>query len=116
MIASIGQLWFHSDPSRALDRPRMEATERSISPATMTKVIGSAMSATSVMSDSIELKFPPVRKSGEESAPATIVTTSSATVSDSHRATRWRRSADPAGTPLLQGAGDAQHQQPVEGD
>ena len=59
MIASIGQLWFHSDPISALVRPRIEATERSISAATMISVIGSAMSEISATSDRTELRFWP---------------------------------------------------------
>ena len=69
MIASIGQLWFHSDPIRALLRPRIEATERSISAATMISVIGSAMSEISATSESTELRFWPERKPPAVMAP-----------------------------------------------
>ena len=46
-MASIGQCRAHRKPSRALDMPRMEATDRSISPLMTISVIGSVMIAIS---------------------------------------------------------------------
>ena len=46
-MASIGQCLAHRKPSRALDMPRMEATDRSISPLMTISVIGSVMIAIS---------------------------------------------------------------------
>ena len=47
-------------------RPSTEATERSISAAMMIKVSGSAMIAISDMSERIELRLPPERKSSPD--------------------------------------------------
>lgn len=46
-IAIIGQCLSHRYPSRQLDMPRVDATDRSISPLMMISVIGSAMIAIS---------------------------------------------------------------------
>ena len=69
LIASIGQLWFHSEPSSALVSPSTDATERSISAATMIIVSGSAMSAISATSERIELRFWPDRNPSAVAAP-----------------------------------------------
>src|SRR4051794_25320517 len=77
------------------------------------------MSATSVTSDSIELRLPPVRKSGDDRAPPMIVTTSRKTVNVSQRRscpTFPRSSADTAGAPSPQRVLDAQAQEAIEGD
>src|SRR3954447_18561118 len=74
------------------------------------------MSAISVTSESIELKLPPVRKSGDDEAPAMIVATSRTTVRVSQRPRRWRSSAGTAHAPPPQRVLDAQAQQAVGGD
>ena len=45
MIVSIVMPWFHRAPITAPDRPAVEATDRSISPETTSRVIGRAISA-----------------------------------------------------------------------
>ena len=49
--------------------PTTEATERSISAAMMISVSGSAMIAISTMSERIELRLPPVKKSSDVEVP-----------------------------------------------
>ena len=60
-MASIGQWSFHRMPSSALVMPRIEATDRSISPLMMISVIGSAMIANSPLLTPALKKFPLVR-------------------------------------------------------
>jgi hypothetical protein len=69
MISSIAQPASHSAPSSALARPSTEATDRSISAATITNVSGRAMIAISTTSDVSELKLLPVRKSDVVTVP-----------------------------------------------
>ena len=47
MIAPIGQPWLQRYPTSALESPRIDATERSISPVITISVSGSVMIATS---------------------------------------------------------------------
>src|ERR1700722_12251084 len=74
-MASIGQWWLHRTPSRALDMPRIEATDRSISPLMMISVIGSAMIAISPEVTPVLKKLPLVRNWGEVTAPKMMMAT-----------------------------------------
>ena len=73
-------------PMIALARPAIDSTERSISPAMMTRVIGSAMIATSISAAERFVKFPGVRKNGERLVPRTIRPRSPTASTVSHRA------------------------------
>src|SRR5215813_1306692 len=68
-MASIGQCLAHRKPSSALDMPRIDATDRSISPLMMISVMGSAMIAISPEVTPVLKKFPEVRNCGEDNAP-----------------------------------------------
>src|SRR5580704_8678529 len=74
-MASIGQWWLHRTPSSALDMPRIEATDRSISPLMTISVIGSAMIAISPEVTPVLKKLPLVRNWGEVTAPKTMMAT-----------------------------------------
>src|ERR1019366_6072475 len=74
-MASIGQWWLHRTPSSALDMPRIEATDRSISPLMMISVIGSAMIAISPEVTPVLKKLPLVRNWGEVTAPKITMAT-----------------------------------------
>ena len=60
----------HRKPRTALARPAIDSTERSISPAMMTSVIGSAMIATSIRAASRFEKLRGVRKNGDSALPS----------------------------------------------
>ena len=70
----------------ALDRPAIDSTDRSISPAMMIRVIGRAMIATSISAASRLAKLPVVRKTGDSALPSTISTIRATTSSVSQRA------------------------------
>src|ERR1700734_2463384 len=74
-MTSIGQWWLHRTPSSALDMPRIEATDRSISPLMTISVIGSAMIAISPEVTPVLKKLPLVRNWGEVTAPKTKMAT-----------------------------------------
>ena len=61
MATSIGTPAAHRNPRIALARPAIDSTDRSISPAMMISVIGSAMIATSIKA---AIRFPNWRWSG----------------------------------------------------
>src|SRR5690348_16958051 len=78
-MASIGQCLAHRNPSRALDMPRIDATDRSISPLITISVMGSAMIAISPEVTPVLKKLPGVRNCGEDMPPKiTMAMTSSA--------------------------------------
>ena len=62
----------HRKPRIALDRPAIDSTERSISPAMMISVIGRAMIATSMRAAMRLPKLPAVRKNGDSALPSRI--------------------------------------------
>src|SRR6202034_1551801 len=64
-------------PSSALDMPRIDATDRSISPLMMISVIGSAMIAISPEVAPVLKKLPLVRNCGEVTAPKITMATTS---------------------------------------
>ena len=76
----------HRNPRTALDSPAIDSTERSISPAMMISVIGSAMIATSISAASRFAKLPGVRKNRDSCDPMTIITSSTTSSSVSQRA------------------------------
>ena len=94
-MASIGQCLAHRKPSSALDMPRMEATDRSISPLMMMSVIGSAMIATSPEVTPRLNRFEAVRKSGETATPNTKMATTTRARPVSHRTAPAAPSAAP---------------------
>src|SRR5215472_15682017 len=116
--AGIGQPSFHSTPSRALAMPRIDATDRSISPLITISVSGSVMIAISPLDRPTLNRLPPVRKCGEADEPAirTAMTTSASPVSQ--RAAPRSRSARlfMAGPPAPQRAGEPYGDRLVEGD
>src|SRR4051794_13254075 len=133
MIVSIGWLWFHRYAISALDSASTDATDRSISAATMTIVSGSAIRATSERSSEPVVNESVVRNSDEITCPATAMTTNRPTSSVSQRpsSARQSRAAGPgaggalrgaavsvctARAPAAQGRLDTQRQQPVQRD
>src|SRR6185437_15924504 len=77
-MASMGHPLAHRKPSSALDIPRIEATDRSISPLMMISVMGSAMIAISPAVTAVLKKLPVVRNLGDDIAPKiTMAMTSS---------------------------------------
>jgi len=62
----------HRKPSRLLARPAIDSTDRSISPAMITRVIGKAMIATSMRAATRFEKLPAVRKNGDKALPRTM--------------------------------------------
>ena len=68
-MAGIGQPRAHRKPSSALDMPRIDATDRSISPLMMISVIGSVMIAISPLDRPRLNRLLPVRKLGEATEP-----------------------------------------------
>jgi hypothetical protein len=74
-----------SAPSTALASPRIEATDRSIWPAMMIIVSGTAMIAFSIRSAVTRERVVLDMKVGESAAPSTAVPASSSTSSASHR-------------------------------
>ncbi len=81
----IGTPAAHRNPRTALERPAIDSTERSISPAMMTSVIGRAMIATSIMAASRFAKLLGVRKTGEIRVPNAIIASSTTSSSVSQR-------------------------------
>src|SRR3984957_19444234 len=82
-MAGIGQPRPHRKPSSALDMPRIDATDRSISPLMMISVIGSVMIAISPLDSPRLNRLLLVRNCGETDAPTapTITTTTASPVS-----------------------------------
>src|SRR5215469_7737680 len=133
-MASIGQCLAHRNPSSALDMPRMDATDRSISPLMMMSVIGSAMIATSPEVTPRLNRFEAVRKSGETAMPNAKIATTTSARPVSHRTALCIavRSAPPrpcsgsgglvirlgsdTGTPSSQRGREPQRDDPVERD
>src|SRR6516164_10017880 len=75
----IGQCFSHRTPSRALHRPRMDATDRSISPLMMISVIGRVMIAISPLDRPTLKMLLLVRNCDETDAPTIpMITTSTA--------------------------------------
>src|SRR5215471_7656233 len=96
-IASIGQCLAHRKPSSALDMPRVDATDRSISPLMMMSVMGSAMIAISPDVTPMLKTFPLVQNCGEVTAPKMPMATTSTASPVSQRAS-GRSTADSGGT------------------
>src|SRR6202167_6163171 len=82
-MAIIDQCLLHRKPSRQLDMPRVEETDRSISPLMMISVIGSAMIAISPLERPRLNRLLLVRQLGEAVVPAMpmTITTSARPVS-----------------------------------
>src|SRR6266536_3928568 len=117
-----------------MDMPRMDATDRSISPLMMMTVIGSAMIATSPEVTPRLNRFEAVRKSGETAAPNAKMATTTSARPVSHRTARCAavRSARPrrcfgsggrvsrlgsdTGAPSSQRGREPQRDDPVESD
>ncbi|KAH0437572.1 hypothetical protein KCU90_g3779, partial [Aureobasidium melanogenum] len=74
----------HSTPISALEAPSTDATDRSISAATIISVMGSAINAISVRSARILLTFAPVRNTGDNHRPSASDKASTTTSSTSH--------------------------------
>ena len=62
-------------PRTAADRPTIDSTDRSISPAMMIRAIGSDMIATSITAAIRFAKFRPLRNTGDTAAPIAISAT-----------------------------------------
>ncbi len=78
-MAIIGQCLAHRNPSRQLAMPRVDETDRSISPLMMISVMGSAMIAISPLERPRLNRLLLVRKSGEAAVPMIpMITTISA--------------------------------------
>src|SRR6266516_6889162 len=134
IAGQIGQPCLKSSAMRTPAKPSIEATERSISPVTTSKVSGSAMIAISPTFRQMKNRLVDWRKYGETTAPYAIVPPSRARSSVSQRATMLklrhavgrrlgtsspglRSSSSATGSPsCAQGGRDAQRDQPVEGD
>src|SRR5712664_2200121 len=88
--------------------PRMEATDRSISPLMMISVIGSVMIAISPLDRPTLNRWFPVRKLDEADEPMTAIATTTMASPDSQRSAGRSRSARlfMAGPPQPQGAGE----------
>ena len=93
MISSSGRPLFHSVAMSALESASTEATDRSISAATITSVSGSAISATSEKSSEPVVNESAVRNSHDSPWPTTTVTSSSPTSSASQRPAGAARAA-----------------------
>src|ERR1700734_457350 len=142
-MTSIGQWWLHRTPSSALDMPRIEATDRSISPLMMMSVIGKAMIAISPEVTPVLKKLPLVRNWGEVTAPKITMATTRRPRPVSQRPELWAAersqlaspdamlgSAEPAagagarvfgsgsnaGAPSSQGGHELHRDDPVQGD
>src|SRR5580658_7225027 len=74
-MAIIGQCLLHRNPSRQLDMPSVDETDRSISPLMMINVIGSAMIAISPLDRPRLNRLLLVRKFDEAATPATPMIT-----------------------------------------
>src|SRR5690348_16557371 len=111
MIVWIDMLWFQNQPISELVRPRMLATDRSISPVMMMKVIGSATRMIGIRSSTMKVKFRLVPKLSTIS-DATI---STSTVSRMMMLSQLANFLDMR-VPLPQRAGDPHGDQPVGAD
>src|SRR5580692_3680610 len=103
--------------------PRIEATDRSISPLMMISVRGSAMIAISPELTPVLKKFPLVRNCGEVTAPKITMAITSRPRPASQRSearaavlSRAVRSRSNAGTPSSQRGLQPQRDDPVQGD
>src|ERR1700722_18112498 len=127
-MAGIGQPPAHRKPSSGLDMPRMEATDRSISPLMMISVIGSVMIAISPLDRPRLNMLLPVRKAGEAAEPMAKMRMTTTARPVSQRSADWtwggrgrgRRSRSVrllmTGPPLAQRTGEALGDGLVEGD
>src|SRR5438067_7084034 len=134
IAGQIGQPCLKSSAIRTPAKPSIEATDRSISPVTTSKVSGSAMIAISPTLRQMKNRFVDCRKYGETAAPYAIVPPRRTRRSVSQRATKpvprhavgrrlgtsspgLRSSSSATGSPpRAQGGRNAQRDQPVEGD
>src|SRR5580692_10794269 len=113
-MAGTGQPRAHRKPSSALDMPRIDATDRSISPLMMISVIGSVMIAISPLDRPRLNRLLPVRKSGEAADPMAKMRMTTTARPVSQRRADCNRAArrSPArllmtGPPLAQRTGEA---------
>src|SRR6266536_5234057 len=124
-ISSSGRLSVQSWPMTALVRPRMLATERSISPVTTMSVMGSAISAIGARSSSRKPQLRPLANPSTRTPAARItpITAAMTVVSQDASAGSGRRAAVcravvsvATGFPFTQACGDPHGQGAVEAD
>src|SRR6478609_3399608 len=98
IAGQIGQPCLNSSAIRTPVRPRIDATERSISPVITSRVSGSAMIATSPTFRQMKKRFVDWRKYGETEAPYAIVAASRTTSSASQRTRnpKWLQFEEPS--------------------
>src|SRR5579859_3848401 len=122
ITTGIGKPMCHSTPISALDAPSTDATERSISAATIISVIGSAINAISVRSARMLLTFAPVRNTGDNKRPSTSDRASTMTSNTSHcnGVSRLRVSSAESGLAMIafphHAFGDGAGQQSIGGN
>src|SRR5215469_16221282 len=117
-MAGIGKPLFHSTPRSALAMPRIEATDRSISPLMMISVIGSVMIAISPLDGPTLNRLFPVRNCGDTDEPTMMTITTTAARPVSQRSAGRSRSMRLCMTApsFAQGAGEAHRDGLVERD
>src|SRR5689334_8781415 len=115
MIVSIAMPSFHNLPITAPDRPAVEATDRSISPATTRSVIGSAISAIGSVLPIRNERLRALPKPSTRENDSSNRTRRSAPTTVSQRTARVKESGM-AGVPLLQGQAHAQRDDTVDRD
>src|SRR5215469_13388948 len=117
-MAGIGKPLFLSTPRSALAMPRIEATDRSISPLMMISVIGSVMIAISPLDRPTLNRLFPVRNCGDTDEPTMMTITTTAARPVSQRSAGRSRSMRLCMTApsFAQGAGEAHRNGLVERD
>src|SRR4051794_29229507 len=116
MIVSIVMPWFHRAPITAPDSPAVEATDRSISPATTSRVIGRATRAIGRVLPIRKDRLRALPKPSTNPKDSSSTTSRRAPTTVSQRTARARAESAMAGVPLLQGGGHAQRDDPVDRD
>src|SRR5689334_11350484 len=124
MIVWIDMSWFQNQPISELVRPRMLATDRSISPVMMMKVIGSATRMIGIRSSTMKVKLRLVPKLSTTNDATISTTTVSRMMTLSQLASFPRRFCigfpprlgSDMRVPLPQRAGDPHGDQPVGAD
>src|SRR6201996_5885758 len=119
-ISRIGSLCRYSTPSRALDIPSIDSTDRSISPLMMIRAIGSVMIAISPVVRPRLKKLFDDRNSGETLLPKMTIAITTTTSPVSHRragrSRALRSSRSTAGTPPSQRGGQLERDDAVQHD
>src|ERR1700760_882905 len=119
-IAIIGSLCRYSTPSRALDMPRVDSTDRSISPLMMISAIGRAMIATSPLFRPRLKMLLAVKNSDDSELPriATAITTTTRPLShrSAGRSRVLRSSGSTARAPPSQRGGQPDRDETVQHD